>query len=194
MKFAHGLFEGRSQAEAARSAGYKGSAKSLDSVASRLTHHPEVCAELERLRASHAADAVASREELLRRHTEAVRFDLGPYLLFDEQGRCLGLDVKRMLEDGKTHLIQSLDAVGLPGKMGAHKIRLKLEDRQGAADRIARLMGYNAPEKHHHEVKDRPVEEMSEVELEAALRESCLAQIRKDPELRKAVLRLLHEQ
>ncbi|MBE7465313.1 MAG: hypothetical protein HS116_17685 [Planctomycetes bacterium] len=99
-----------------------------------------------------------------------------------------------MLEDGKTHLIQSLDAVELPGPEGARKIRVRLEDRQAAADRIARLMGYNAPEKHEHEAKGRPIESMSDEELEAAARESCLAHFRKDPKLRKAVLKMLREE
>jgi len=164
VRFAQGIHAGLTQREAARNAGYKGSDKNLDTMTPRLMRHADVQAHLARLREKEDNRAVASREELLALHTEAVRLDLGPYMLFDDLGRYIGLNMKQMMLDGKTRLINCIEGVETQGAakiteesvehLPALKVKVKLDEKQGASDRIAKMMGYNAPKKMDHTIRE----------------------------------------
>lgn len=160
VKFSQGIHAGLKQTEAARQAGYQCTGKSLEQVASRLMKHPEVQAHLAKLRAAGDAKAIADREELLKGLTADWRRDLGPYMRFTEEGLYRGLDLKKLVADGKGHWIEELifeeskileAAAGPdaePFQVPAQKVKVKFTSRHGAADRIAKLLGLNAPDKH----------------------------------------------
>ena len=160
IRFSQGIHAGLNQREALRQAGYKASDKSLDEMGPRLMKHPEVQAHLAKLRAAGDAKAIADREELLKGLTADWRRDLGPYMRFTEEGLYRGLDLKKLVADGKGHWIEELifeeskileAAAGPdaePFQVPAQKVKVKFTSRHGAADRIAKLLGLNAPDKH----------------------------------------------
>ncbi|MCZ7644358.1 MAG: terminase small subunit [Planctomycetota bacterium] len=171
LRFARALFAGRGQLEAAREAGYK-DGPNLKTIASRMAKHADVLEELERLRGPERAAAVAERDEVLGKLTEQLRGGWAEYLTFTEVddgagGKRLvwtGIDLARLRADGKAHLIEGLEVTD------KGTVKFKVASSQGASDRLSKLLGWNAPEKHEVDHKGRPVEGMSEAELEAELR------------------------
>lgn len=153
VKFAHAVFAGLEQQAAARKAGFK-NGPGLQAQASRLARDPEVVLELERLRSEHEAKAVASREEVLQVLTRHLRGDLSQLMTKDGK-----ISLKKALKAGA---IVGLESIGI-SKDG---IRFKLHSVQGAAERLARLQGYDKPVKIE---LTRSVESMTEAELLAEL-------------------------
>lgn len=155
VKFAQAVFAGSNQRTAARKAGYKGT----DSQASNLMKDAVVQAEIERLRKAHEAGAVATRDEILQLLTEHLRADMDDFL--NAHGM---LDLKKAKKRGKLGLIKKY-------RLTKEGLGVELHSVQGAADRLADLLGWKAPQKHQHSFT--PVEQMSMDELRkeaAALR------------------------
>lgn len=165
-KFCQYIHAGQNQREAARSAGYTGTDKSLNVKGAKLMKHPDVVAHLAKLRERGDAEAVATRDELLKGLTADWRRDLGPYMRFDAAGRFSHFDLEALNKDGKTHWIEELTyeeykggaALASPPAAGdpvapepARRVKVKLVARHGAADRLAKLLGMNAPERHQHQ-------------------------------------------
>jgi len=153
VKFAQAVFAGKTQAQAARAAGCAPGA-GLEAQASRLMHDPEVVAEIDRLRKEHEAKAVATRQEILETLTRHLRGDLSQFV--DAKGR---VSLQKALRAKQFAQLESLN-ITVDG------IKLKLHSVQGAAERLARLLGLNAPEKIN---LTRAVESMTEAELMAEL-------------------------
>lgn len=178
-KFAQGICAGLNQREAARQAGYKGSDQALDVTASKAMRHPWVQAKLAELRERADDAAVATRDELLQGLTADWRRDLGPYMRFNEAGAYAGLDLARLRADGKAHWIEEIEAIDVnlgtaKEPIPAQRVKVKLASRHGAADRLAKLLGLNAPEKHQHQheypgIGTKPPEEMTPAELDAEI-------------------------
>jgi len=173
-KFTQALVAGQSQREAALAAGYK-DGPGLDGIASRLMKHPDVVAHLAKLREQSDAKAVATREELLEGLTADWRRDLGPYMRFDEAGGYAGLDLAALKRDGKAHWIEEIEAVDVnlgtaKEPIPAQRIKVKLASRHGAADRIAKLLGLNAPKKIEATVQQN-LAGLSDEELKARVKE-----------------------
>ena len=157
LRFADLVHGGAAGPDAAAKCGYTGSRQSLSRAATRLMQRPEVVARLAALRAASASAAIAAKDEALRSLTEQLRFDLGPYIIFSEAGEYLRLDIEKLKKDGKTGLLHSIDVtkqtVGTtPGEevIWETRTKLKLHDKHGAIDRLAKMLGWNAPEKVVH--------------------------------------------
>lgn len=176
LKFAHAYWKTGCGAEAARQAGYKGSADSLKRMATRILGRADVQAEIERLRAESAAQAVVGRSEALTRWSEQVIFDVGPFIKriteteLDGEGnerevQRLALDLEAMVSAGKGHLISSVEL------KPDGTVRVKFPDRQRALQELARLEGWYSSERHevHHTVGD--LGKLSDAELVAKCKE-----------------------
>lgn len=139
-KFAQGLYAGKTQRQAARAAGYKGTQKTLDETASSLTHHPEVKAEMARLMAEHEARAVLARDEALKILTERARFDARDLFSLDENG-AVKIDLAKAYKAGKfSNLVQCrIDVTGA--------VTVKWADPTAAISDLSKLLGWNSPEK-----------------------------------------------
>lgn len=176
LAFARGIFEGKTQREAALAAGYR-DCRSLDDTASKIAKHPDVLAKLAELNAAADEKAIVTRDELLRGLSEDYRRDLGPYMLFTETGRYAGLDLKRLKDDGKAHWIDEIESVELnlgtaEAPVPAERVWTKLVSKHAAADRLAKLLGLNAPDQAtvRHEypgIGTKDPAEMSADEIEA---------------------------
>lgn len=177
LKFAQGVFAGKTQRQAARDAGYRGSDASVDSQASQLMATAEVQGEIARLGAAGDRKAVAAREEVLALLTDLMRADLTDFVTTKEvvafpdlksgpgspvePFKSTGIDLAKAQEAKKLGLLASV-------KIAADgAITIKMPDRLGAIDRLAKLQGWFAPDKLEHSF--RPVEQMSRAELEAEL-------------------------
>lgn len=159
-KFAQGIFAGATQWEAARAAGYKGSEKTLQECASRLMKDPVVQKELELLNTLGRSKAIATRDEALQILTGHLRGGLDPFI--DENGN---IDIAQAREAGKLHLLESYQKTETTGEtVYTASVKVKLHSVQGAVDRLAKLLGWNEPEKHEHTVN---VRSMSDQELQA---------------------------
>jgi phage terminase small subunit len=158
-KFTQALFAGLSQKEAALRAGYK-DGPGIEATASKLAKDKEVRAELARLQGVGTVAAIAEREEALRLLTEQMRGDLSEFIGFhdavirDAQGEIMKgidgqplmervprIDIEKAMKAGKIHLISAFEITD------KGNIKVKLPDVQGAIDRLAKLLGWNLPDK-----------------------------------------------
>jgi phage terminase small subunit len=183
VKYGQGLAANLTQRAAALAAGYR-ECPSLDALASKLAKHPEVQAEIARCQAASRAKAVAKRRRALEILTQQLEFDLGPYIeeyeapVLTLTGQALGadgkpmmqkklrIDVKKIKEDKKAHLLAGLEI----RKDGS--IKFNLHDKQGAIDRLAKLRGWNKPEKVQHSGSvglGRDPAQMTQAEIDAEL-------------------------
>lgn len=154
IRFAQLIFANLNQREAAIQAGYKES-PGLDSVASRLMRHETVRKEIERLRALGEKDAIAKREEAERILTADLRASFADFLTSEGQ-----LDLKAVKKLG--HVVKAFT-------VSDKGVRIELQDRHGAIDRLAKLNGWYKPEKAEVEIKGPKPEEMTDEELAAEL-------------------------
>jgi phage terminase small subunit len=157
--FAQAIHAGLDQGAAAQKAGYAGS----QAHASRLMRDKVVQAELARLRTVSEAEAVATRDEILKVLTKHLRASVADFVTVAG-----GVDLAAAKEAGKLDALQGVQVSEHNGENGiSTNVRVELHSVQGAADRLARMLGYNAPEKVEHKVELRRVEEMTLEELEA---------------------------
>jgi phage terminase small subunit len=154
LRFAMGLAKGLSGPEAALQAGYSGkNRETLQATAGKLVKHPVVVAELERLRGQAEAATHASREEALRKLTVFLRFD--PETLLNPDGT---LNLPAAKAAGVLGLLEGLEVVEEQrevegqGVVTTRRAKVKFPDRLGTIDRLAKLCGWNAAEKHQHEL------------------------------------------
>lgn len=168
IKFADLVFGGATGPKAAAACGYGGSSQALRNAASRLMKRAGVKKRLEELRAASAEKAHATLDEALTILTEQLRGDLGPYLKSVEEELIPGsgvkfqtwaIDIEKMKQDGKTHLLAGVEITD------KGTIRVKTYDKQGAIDRLAKLFGWNKPEKVDHGGTIAVVQEMTQEEL-----------------------------
>lgn len=138
--FAREVFGGAKRADAARAAGFTGSARTLAVTANRLMRHPVVVEELARLEGGARVQAIATREEALELLTRQLRFS--PKALLTESGT---LDLAAAVRSGAAELLEGVDVAETEN--GA-RVRVKFPDRQAAVDRLAKLLGWNKPEQH----------------------------------------------
>lgn len=171
INFARYLFEGSTQQEAARRAGYKGSTGVLQSRGSKLAADAEVQAEIERLRKEAENHAIMSRDEILQRLTRIARFDVKKILA--DNG---GIDRERLLNSGVTDILQEYTpelAEAIPGvpQIEAQSVflKIKLPGRLDALTTIAKLQGYFAAEKHEM-AKAKDPSDMTLQEIEEQMR------------------------
>jgi hypothetical protein len=159
---AHWLSGGQNGVEAARAAGYQGSAASLRVTASRLLRRADVRAELEK-HTNQVIDGMGI-PEILTRLTELARSDLSNftvkvtpemaqaaikacgsdedkarYALAVIEGRGIGLDVPSALVAGRGQQLKSItydhDAAGMP------KTRIEVHDPLKALIALAKIRG-----------------------------------------------------
>lgn len=75
--------------------------------------------------------AAMGADEVLARLSQQARFDPGPYLDFDAKGEFLGVKLKKLTEDGYSHLIESVTPT-------LHGWNVKWADRQKALELLGR--------------------------------------------------------
>ncbi len=164
-KFAQAIWQGMGQREAARAAGYKGSDRNLDAYASKMAKHGDVQTELARLREMARGETVrvAEKGDVLGVLTAQAIGGIGRYLRFDDEGKFTGVDLARIQQDGAMHLLHGLEFDAETGQPR----RFKFASSQGAIDRLAKLLGWNAPKKHEVRHSDKDLKELSDAELHA---------------------------
>jgi hypothetical protein len=154
-----------------RIAGGPRTAAALRQAACRLAARPEYQAEMERLRSLAREKASVTADEAVKVLTAQLRFDAGAMLNSAEE---IG-------EDGEKRTVWRIDlgaakALGLTKFLdgleigGDGKIKIKFGDRQGAIDRLAKLFGWYAPEKHEFKLEGEDLRALSDEELRARLR------------------------
>ena len=131
LVFADGLAKGLTQADAAKAAGYKGNLCVLRTTGSRLAQNAKVIARMKEVEEATLEAAKASREEAIRVNTAMLRARLSWFVK----------DGFINLKDIPAEAIDSLDSIAVSDK----GVRITL-DRGGATDRLARMLGWNAPE------------------------------------------------
>lgn len=172
VKFAQGVYAGLTQKEAAVKAGYS-AGPGLEAAASKLMKDPVVQGELEKLRAAGAKRAELTREEAIRILEEQARIDPQDFIsilevdqeLEDGRKRRLllpHLDLEKARKAGKLHLLAGFETTDKGG------VKIKWHDSMAAIDRLAKLQGWNAPEKKQVTVAS-DLSSMTEAELEAEL-------------------------
>lgn len=181
LAFARGIFEGKSQRDAALAAGYK-PGPHLDGTASKLCDHADVKEKLAELRAAADEAALVSRARVLAILSQQIE-GLQGYMQYaerpigpeppegqaDERPRArvlIGVDIEKLEREGKLHLIEGVKF----SNDGRPEIRLATT--QGAIDRLAKLLGWNKPEKHQHEHRHAEIgtkdpAEMTKEEIDA---------------------------
>lgn len=151
VKFAQSVFGGKSQQDAALAAGYR-PGKGLAAVASKLMKDPVVTAELDRLRAKADELAVATRREALKVLSAELRADISDFLTFKEVTTEGGVtrfpvfDLEKARGMGRLNLLRGIEL----DEFGRIK-KIKLPDSAAAIDRLAKMLGWNTPEEHHHD-------------------------------------------
>lgn len=166
LTFAQSVFSGKSQREAALAAGYK-SGNGLNVTAARLMKDAVVLAELGRLRLKSDEQAVATRSEALKVLSAELRATVADFLTFREEPFGTGviqvpaLDLEKARGLGSLGLLREL-AFDEHGNVK----KIKLPDVDAAVDRLAKMLGWNTPELHTHELR---FPEMSNREIEAFL-------------------------
>ncbi len=174
VKFAQAVFAGKTQRQAAKVAGYKGKRGSVDAQASKLMADPIVAAEVEVLQEKARTSAVATRDEVLELLTRQLRADPGAMLAkiaqvdqygnprLDSSGKALLMDVIELAKARKAGLLEVADGIEIDKD---NCVKISFPSKHGAIDRLAKLEGWNAPDKHQHEHKLRPAMEMTDAEL-----------------------------
>jgi hypothetical protein len=161
LQFAIGLAKGKTQLEAAREAGYKGSDNVLRATAGRLVKHPSVIARMKEVEAATFEAAKAGREEAIRINTAMLRARLSWFVK----------DGFINLKDIPPEAIDSLDSIAVSDK----GVRITL-DRGGASDRLAKMLGWNVPEEvnvnatRDEDAKALQIAMMKRVNVDPALR------------------------
>lgn len=159
-KFAQGVFAGMDAYAAAKAAGYRGNKKTLQECASRLMKDAVVTAELAALNAAARDDSQATRDEAIKVLTEHLRANVDDFI--DDDGM---IDLCAAREKGKLHLIEKVTRKKADTKHGtSENVSVSFYSKHGAIDRLAKLLGWNEPEKHEHNVH---VSQLSDVELKA---------------------------
>jgi hypothetical protein len=156
VKFAQAVYAGLSQRDAAVRAGCK-PGRGLDAQASKLARDAVVVAELARLHGQAAEKAAADRAELVGKLTEHFRADIGDFVKV--VNGVPTLDFARLRKKKKTHLIESIEVTD------KGSVKFKMHSVHGAADRLAKLLGLNAPEKNINMNVGNDAKGMSEAEL-----------------------------
>lgn len=126
--------------QAAIRAGY--SKKTAGAIGAENLKKPQIQSAIKAAMAEARSEAIMTYQEMCERLTSLARRDIAHYL--DKRGRIT-------LARGKTFAIHSVDQV--LGGDGNPIIKLRLADPIKAMDQLAKLKGYNAPEKHEHKHK-----------------------------------------
>ena len=146
-KFVDNLLEGMSQDEAYIKAGYKVRGAAARVNASRLLTNANVSAILEKRRKKVAYEAEISAERILREEMCLAFFDPGS--LVDKNGKQLPL---HKLPENVRRAIVGLEVITQP--KGKLKFKFKFSDKGKSLDRLERIQGMFAPEKHEIAGKD----------------------------------------
>lgn len=156
VRFAQLVFSGVDQKNAALQAGYK-DGPGIESLASRLMKDGVVQRELERLRAQGEKDAIAKKEEAERLLTADMRASFADFLTPDGQ-----LDLKAVKKLGRVVKAFTVSDKG---------VRIELQDRHGAIDRLAKLNGWYKPEKQEVTVTGPQPEQLTDEQLAEELKQ-----------------------
>lgn len=116
------------QTKAAMQAGYK----SPNKQGHRLRHTPKIAAVIDEF--LHQGEMEA--REVVQRISEQARGEYGRYLFVDLEGR-VQLDVQKLLDEGKGHLISE---IGYVGKDATQQV-IKFYAADAALERLAKLHG-----------------------------------------------------
>ncbi|WRQ13080.1 terminase small subunit [Vibrio phage vB_VpM-pA2SJ1] len=161
QKFALGILENKTERQAYIDAGYKPKTdNAADVAANKLIRNVKVAAFIDSVRkpaAEKAAEsAIASREEVLRFLTCAIRTKVTDIAEFDE--RTLGEDPETGEEikqsywklKGSKDLTPQAATVIEEVSSGKFGLKFKMVSKQQAAKQLADMMGWNAPTKTEH--------------------------------------------
>lgn len=145
--FAQRLFAGDPAQVAAQKAGYKPT-PAFRTTVSELRQHPEVVAELARLKAETERQAVLARDKWMREWILDVEFDPAKFIRDDGS-----IDIQAAKLNGLLSRTNSVKVVETTAQDGTvtRRIEIRFPDRQTALQNIGKAEAYYAPEK--HEVK-----------------------------------------
>lgn len=154
LKFAHEKFKGLKNYDAAKAAGKNGKRDAVERWAERAIKNSVVQEELDLLNSRHQKKAIATKEEALALLTDHARGSIEDFLEIDEKGNTW-FDLGKAKKEGRLHLLEEIsfdDPVVIRNADGTSTVRtyvkkLKLHSPQGAVDRMAKMEGWNAPEK-----------------------------------------------
>jgi phage terminase small subunit len=141
-KFARALACGATATEAAVIAGYKRS----HALASKLSRHPAVQAELARMNAQADAAAIAERREVLELLTAQLRFSLEEVVRIGPKGH-VAIDLSRAQAAHRLHLLAGLRVRNVEGGV---EVNVKTHDKLGITDRLCRMCGWAAADRIEH--------------------------------------------
>jgi len=139
--FLRNLVRGMSAAEAAREAGY--SARSAAQTASRMLRKDNIQAALATLRERAEAEAIAEHVECCKAATEIIRAHLTAVIESDGT-----IDISRLPELKRALKKFRLQVVDLPEGGQRTTTEIELHDPLKAIERLAKLRGYDARERH----------------------------------------------
>lgn len=150
LQYARLVFEGYEQTEALRKIGETGSQQKLHVKGSRWRRSKIVEDEIQRLRDEAGKKAIITREECIKILADHARGSLGHFIKAGENGDFY-FDLDEARSQNKMHLLEQVELEEFYVKgaqSGLVKIKkFKLHSVQGAIDRLAKLEGWNAPEK-----------------------------------------------
>lgn len=156
-KFAQAVYAGSDQREAAVAAGYA-DGPGAKAQASKLMRDRVVRDELARLNARGAAAAHATRDEFMGQMTAIVRVNPEDFVKLGAAGP--QIDLEKARRAGALKHIAGLSI--RTDEFGPHT-KIEWVDKLSAWDRLAKLMGWYAPEKHEHKIEG--LAELSDEEL-----------------------------
>ena len=162
VKFARAVAAGESQTAAAVAAGYSKVCARVKG--SKLMRDAVVQGELARAREADAAKWAGVREKALGRLVEALEAKASDYVVVASDGAAR-IDVKKALKT----LDRLVGVKVKPRMMGGEatdEVEIELPDKLAVIDRLAKLLGWNAPEK-HEVTQTTEVQAMSDAEVEA---------------------------
>lgn len=136
--FCRSMLTTENASEAYRQAGYKSKSRDVSANASRLLAQPHVASRIRQLRDKAAADGVAELSETLVCLSCIARANVSDYL--DENGR---LDPAKIASAGP-----ELEAFQLVDTQHGQRITIKLRDPIRAIERLAKMLGWDSPDKH----------------------------------------------
>jgi phage terminase small subunit len=174
MRFVDEYMRDSNATRAAAAAGY--GATHADVAGTRLINNPDVLDEIERRRAVAAGYATRSQADLVRRLETIAFSDFGRFIRVNDDGLA-ALDLTDATPDELAIIAEcsaeevsqgrGLDAINIV------KTKIKLLDPLRAAEMLAKLHGWNAPEKHEHSGPGGasiPIEDLGRVSPADAMR------------------------
>ena len=146
-RFKNNILLGMDGKAAYVAAGYKARSSSAEVNASRLLRNAKVKAAIEEAQARAAYKAEVTAERILREEMCIAYFD--PAGLVDEDGNPLSL---RMIPEKVRRAIAGVDIIRQAD--GGVKYKFRFSDKGRSLDRLERIKGMFAPEKHEIAGKD----------------------------------------